>query len=331
MRAFITGIAGFIGSRLAAHLLEHGWQVSGIDDMSSGDASNVPHGAVCHLRDMTSFIDDVVSDARPDVVWHCAAAAYEGMSVFMPAFISNNIYAGSANVFSSAIAAGAKRIVFCSSMARYGVGHPPFAETDHPLPVDPYGIAKLAAEDLLRCLGAAHGVEWSIAVPHNVYGPAQNYTDPYRNVAAIMVNRMLQEKQPVIYGDGRQVRCFSYVDDVVPHLAKMGTADAAIRRVINLGPDEGEVTILDLAGRIARKIGMGLHPIFVPDRPCEVREARCSSQLARELLDYETRTDLDTGLGHLIEDIRRRGPKPFRYRFVPELPGAPKTWTEKLL
>ena len=82
-------------------------------------------------------------------------------------------------------------------------------------PVDPYGIAKVAAEQCLINLANLNGMEWNIAVPHNIIGPNQKYDDPYRNVVSIFINRNLQGKPAVIYGDGKQERCFSYIDDVI--------------------------------------------------------------------------------------------------------------------
>ena len=103
-------------------------------------------------------------------------------------------------------------------------------------PADPYAIAKVAAEEIVRNLCSLHGLEWVIAVPHNIYGPGQRYWDPYRNVAGIMINRCLLGKPPVVYGDGSQRRCLSYIDDVTGPLLKLATEDVA-GEVFNVGPD----------------------------------------------------------------------------------------------
>ena len=100
-------------------------------------------------------------------------------------------------------------------MARYGDIKQPFKENDIPDPVDPYGIAKLAAEKVVINLSNTHGIEYNIAIPHNILGPKQKYDDPFRNVASIMINLMLQNRQPVIYGDGEQTRSFSDVNDCI--------------------------------------------------------------------------------------------------------------------
>src|SRR6266576_7068678 len=120
MKIYITGIAGFVGSHLADYLLAMGHEVVGCDDLSTGDAENIPRGVIelgCGF-DIDSLRRGDFRDV--DIVFHTAAAAYEGVSNFSPSYISRNIYAGSAAVFSAAIAAGVKKIVFTSSMARYG-------------------------------------------------------------------------------------------------------------------------------------------------------------------------------------------------------------------
>ncbi len=341
MNVYITGIAGFLGGHLADWFVARGDDVRGCDNFSTGEVVNLTPA----LRDIVDYRD--IESLEPkdfdgvDVAIHAAAAAYEGVSNFSPAFISRNIYAGSAAVFSAAIAATVKRIVYTSSMARYGepIFRPyragdaacyqvPFSEDQAPDPVDPYGIAKEAAERLLVNLCETHGIEWSIAVPHNIYGPRQRYVDPYRNVAAIMANLMLMGQRPIIYGDGKQVRCFSYIDDVVPTLARMGLEPKASGQIINAGPDHGSVTILELAEMIAEIIGVPCNPVFLPDRPREVKHAVCSSDKARKLLGFEQRWALGDGLEKLVAYIVERGPKPFEYHLPIEIKSGllPETW-----
>ena len=100
-------------------------------------------------------------------------------------------------------------------MARYGNQKTPFTEDMKTQAVDPYGIAKVAAENILKNLCKINNIEWVIVVPHNIIGPRQKYDDPYRNVVSIMLNRMLLNKAPIIFGDGKQKRCFSYIDDCI--------------------------------------------------------------------------------------------------------------------
>ena len=213
MKILVTGVAGFLGSHLAEKLSDLNYEVIGIDNMSGGYKDNVPKKVkffnfdCCDLQKMNKAMKGV------EVVYHCAATAHEGLSVFAPVEITKNNYMASVSVFTSAIANKVKRIIFCSSMARYGDQKTPFTEDMNPKPIDPYAISKVAAENVLINLCELNNIEWVIAVPHNIIGPRQKYDDPFRNVVSIMINRMLQNKAPIIYGDGEQKRCFSYIDD----------------------------------------------------------------------------------------------------------------------
>lgn len=328
MKIWVTGIAGFLGSHLADKLMADGHEVEGNDNLLCGDRKNT--AAPFSYTDCRDF-DGMLRDFRifePDVVVHCAATAHEGLSSFSPSFITSNIYEASVSVFSAAIASGAKRIVYMSSMSRYGKQQCPFTEDMQPSPVDPYGIAKVAAEETLKVLGKTHNVSWSIAVPHNIIGVRQRYVDPYRNVASIMINRCKHGNAPIIYGDGSQVRCFSPVADCIQSIIKMvyGEADGEI---VNIGPDSGNMTILELAEFISNETNCHRDFIYVDGRPNEVHEAYCSSEKARELLDYHSRQSVQECLREMINNIE---PAEFIYDFPIEIEdGCPKTWTERLM
>jgi UDP-glucose 4-epimerase len=268
-----------------------------------------------------------------DIVFHCAATAYEGLSVFSPYFVSKNVFQITASLATAAIVNNVKRFVFCSSMARYGDNNVPFTEQMKPKPLDPYGISKVAGEEFIKNLSEVHGMEYVIAVPHNIIGPRQKYDDPYRNVASIMINLMLQKKQPIIYGDGNQKRCFSFVNDCIQCLEKMGFQENLNGEVINIGPDEEFITINYLAGVIAELLNFDLNPRYFPDRPQEVKMATCSASKARELLGYKTEYDLKQGLQEMIDWIIEVGPKPFKYHIDLEIINekTPVTWKERKL
>jgi UDP-glucose 4-epimerase len=333
MKIFITGVAGFLGSYIADYFINQGHSVAGCDNLFGGSLENVNKKVEFYNHDITNLKNYAEIMQGADVVYHCAAAAYEGVSLFAPSFICENIFTGSVNTFTAAIQAGAKRIIYCSSMARYGTNVTPFYETFEPNPQDPYGISKEAAERVLINLCQHHGVDWVIAVPHSIYGPRQKYNDPYRNVVSIMANLMLQGRQPVIYGDGEQKRCFSYIDDCVEILAKMATASQAVHEVINIGPDEEFISINELASKLSNIIGFNQMPVYMPDRPGEVKLATCSANKARKLLGYKTTVFIDDGLKELVSWIKDQGPTPFEYHFEVEIKNEllPKTWREKLI
>ena len=267
-----------------------------------------------------------------EVVYHCAAAPYEGLSVFSPSMVFDHTLQSTVAMLTASINAGVKRFVFCSSMSRYGNQSAPFTEDMPTAPADPYAIAKVAAEEVVRNLCDLHEVEWVTAIPHNIYGPGQRFWDPYRNVAGIMINRVLSGKPPVVYGDGSQRRCLSYISDVTGPLLKLATEDVA-GEVINVGPDDDGCTIAELAELVLEICGSDLDPVFLPARPAEVHTAHCSAAKARKLLDYEPKVSLEGGLARYAGWIAERGPREFDYHLPIEITNtplqAPATWTER--
>lgn len=333
MKVFISGVAGFLGSHLADAMLREGHHVVGVDNLIGGYIDNVPEDVEYYqvdcryLNTMRKLMKDV------DIVYHAACTAYEGLSVFSPELVCQNTYQITASLLSAAISNNVKRFVFCSSMARYGTQESiPFTEYMIPKPQDPYGISKLAAEKLIECMSAVHGMEYVIAIPHNIIGPRQKYDDPYRNVASIMINLMLQGRQPIIYGDGEQKRCFSFVNDDIKCLKKLAFQEGLSGEIFNIGPDEEFVTINELAKTIADLIGFNLDPVYVGDRPQEVRLATCSADKARRMLDYSTEYSLERGLKEMIDYIATKGTKKFRYHIDLEIVNdkTPVTWKERM-
>jgi UDP-glucose 4-epimerase len=330
----ITGVAGFLGSHLADKFLAEGYRVIGIDNLIGGYLDNVPDGVEFYIEDLAEEVEmltDIMQGA--DLVVHAACTAYEGLSVFSPSLITRNTVQATVNTVTAAIAVGAKKFIYLSSMARYGDhGGALFDETWETRPQDPYGIAKVSAENLTKNLCDVHGLDWVILVPHNIIGPRQKYNDPFRNVASIMSNRMLSGQQPIIYGDGSQQRCFSFIDDVVGPLWVACQSERAIGQVINIGPDEEHVTINELSERLAEIIDFELDPIYTPGRPQEVPVALCSSNKARSLLNYNTSTKLQDGLVQLVQWIKDQGVKEFNYHLPVELvtDKTPQTWTKRL-
>lgn len=333
MKIFITGVAGFLGSHLADRMIALGHTVVGNDTLIGGYLDNIPQGVefyqidCCDIEAMTTAMKDC------DIVYHCAATAHEGLSIFSPNFITRNIFQASVSTISAAAQNKVKRFVYCSSMARYGNQEYPFKETQAPNPVDPYAIAKVAGEDVLKCIAELNNMEWIIAVPHNIVGPRQRYDDPFRNVMSIMINRVLQGKPPIIYGDGSQMRCFSFIDDCIFCLERLAFDSTIKNDTFNIGPDEEFITIRELAELIIKELNFNGKPTYVPDRPKEVKYATCDATKARQQLGYKTSVSLIEGLRQTINYIKQRGSKPFDYSYPLEIVNkhTPKTWSEKLM
>jgi len=333
MKIFITGVAGFLGSHLAKRMIDLGHEASGNDNLIGGEKSNLPEKIKFFEADCNDLekMSDIIKGN--EIIYHCAATAHEGLSVFSPNIITKNIFQASVSTITAAIQNKVRRFIYCSSMARYGSQDYPFTEDMETKPEDPYGVAKVAGENILKLLADLNGMEWNIAVPHNIVGPNQKYDDPFRNVLSIFINRNLQNKPAVIYGDGKQKRCFSYIDDAVYCLEKIALDKNINKEIINIGPDEEDVTISELAEMVANEIGFNGKPLHLSDRPKEVRFATCSANKSRKLLNYKTKTSLKEAIKKTTEFIKKSGTKPFKYYLPIEIINdkTPEAWVKKLI
>ncbi len=342
MRVLVTGAAGFMGSHLVDALLAEGHEVYGVDDLSGGFMRNVPAGCRftrLDLRDraLTDVAVDAVSLPGPiDVLYHLAADATEGRSQFTPHSACERNLAAYLNTLVPAIRCGVRKVVLTSSMSVYGAQTPPFSEGMPRQPVDVYGHAKAAMEGVTEALADVHGFRYTIIRPHNVYGPRQNLADPYRNVVAIFVNRLLRGLPPLVYGDGEQRRAFSYIDDFTPYCLRCGFEEQTDGQILNIGPRE-ECTVNTLARLVLEAFGEDpdghLAPVHVPDRPREVKSAFCTCEKAERLLGYRTTVPLAEGIRRMVEWAKALGPQAPRYLDELELPApnTPETWTMRLI
>ena len=333
MKIFITGVAGFLGSHLAKKMIDLGHEVSGNDNLIGGEKSNLPEKIKFFETDCNDLekMSDIIKGN--EIIYHCAATAHEGLSVFSPNIITKNIFQASVSTITAAIQNKVRRFIYCSSMARYGSQDYPFTEDMETKPEDPYGVAKVAGENILKLLADLNGMEWNIAVPHNIVGPNQKYDDPFRNVLSIFINRNLQNKPALIYGDGKQKRCFSYIDDIIYCLEKIALDKNINKEIINIGPDEEDVTISELAEMVANEIGFNGKPLHLSDRPKEVRFATCSANKSRKLLNYKTKTSLKEAIKKTTGFIKKSGTKPFKYYLPIEIINdkTPEAWVKKLI
>lgn len=321
MKILVTGGAGFLGSHLVDKLLDEDHDVVVVDDMSGGFEDNVAQKAFLVKADCRDYkeMDKTFKIHQPEIVYHLAANAAENKAQFSPIDITSRNYDAFIKVITPAIRYGVKRFVFTSSIAVYGALQTPFKEDDKPEPEDLYGITKLAIEQSLAVLAKVHGFEYVITRPHNVYGPRQNMSDPYRNVVTIWMNALLRKEPCFIYGDGEQRRCFSYIDDVVDALYKSGFYDVS-GRTFNIGADK-DYSLNELATAI------GVKPERLPDRPQEVKEAIADHTEAVTGLYYVDKTSLKEGIKKTWEWCKAQGPVyPIYDKLEIESDKAPKHW-----
>jgi UDP-glucose 4-epimerase len=332
MHIFITGVGGFLGSNLANFYLKKNFKVSGCDNLIGGNLDNIDKGVHFYKIDCENLEEMTKATKNVDVICHAAAIATEGLSVFSPVMICKSNVLASTSTFTAGVINKVKRIVFCSSMARYGKTKIPYKEEQFLEPCDPYGISKVAAEKILINLSETHKFEYNIAVPHNIIGPNQKYDDPYRNVVSIMINLMLQNRRPIIYGDGEQKRSFSDVEDCIYCLDKLITDKNIISETVNIGPDEEQISINELYKKLSNKLKFNLEPLYYPERMQEVKNAYCDSNKARKLLGYNTSVSLDESLNKIVDFIMFKGAKKFDYMYKLEInnENTPETWKNKV-
>lgn len=306
----ITGVGGLLGSRLADWIVENHPEIRviGIDDFSGGYRENVNPEVELFPFDLTKIdLDNIFSSFKPDYVFHFAAYAAEALSPFIRSYNYTNNLVATAKVVNMCIKHGVKRLVFTSSMAVYGQGTPPFDETAPRNPIDPYGVAKMACEMDIEIAGEQHGLDWCIIRPHNVYGAKQNIWDSYRNVLGIWMYKHLNGQPLTIFGDGQQVRAFSYIDDSLPCLWRAATLPEASKQIINLGGIH-EYSILEAANTLMDVMGGG-ELKFLPPRH-EVKYAYPTWQKSVDILGFQQNTSLHDGLTKMWEWVKLQPNRP---------------------
>lgn len=330
-KSLVTGAAGFIGSHVARHCLARGHQVVALDDLSGGFADQVPAGAVFVEGSVTdhALLDRLFAEHRFDYVYHLAAYAAEGLSHFIRRFNYTNNVLGSVNLINNAVRHEVKCLVFTSSIAVYGAGQLPMTEDMAPRPEDPYGIAKYAVELDLRAAGAMFGLKYVIFRPHNVYGEHQNLGDPYRNVVGIFMNQLMQGRPMTVFGDGRQTRAFSYIDDVAPLIAESVDRPEAWGEVFNVGADQ-PYSVNELAQAVAKALGMEPRIEHLPARH-EVVHAYASHEKAARVFGRREPVPLEEGLRRMAAWAKAKGPRAGRpFQGVEVWKNLPPSWKQSV-
>ena len=310
----ITGVAGLLGSRLADWIIENqpNTTVIGIDDLSGGYVENVNDSVKFVNLNLSSptapeQLNALFQEHQPNIVYHFAAYAAEALSPFIRNYNYTNNVVATANIINNCIKYSVDRLVFTSSMAVYGNGTPPFSEDSIRNPIDPYGIAKMACEMDIEVAGEQHGLDWCIIRPHNVYGAKQNIWDSYRNVLGIWMYKHLTDQPLTIFGDGEQVRSFSYIDDSLLPLWRAGTEAAASKQIINLGGIT-ESSIKEAAFILIDVMGGG-EVKYLPPRH-EVKYAYPTWEKSVDILGFEHKMDLHEGLTQMWEWARSQPMRP---------------------
>src|SRR5262245_23453372 len=323
----VTGGAGFMGSHVSDALIARGDRVVVLDDLSGGFIENLPQQATFVEGSVTNaeLVDRLFEQHQFDYVYHLAAYAAEGLSHFIKRFNYENNLIGSVNLINASVHSHVKCFVFTSSIAVYGKNQVPMDESMTPLPEDPYGIAKLAVEMELRASHEMFGLNSVIFRPHNVYGERQNIGDRYRNVAAILMNQLMQNQPMTVFGDGEQTRAFSYISDVAPVIAEAPYVERAYNQVFNVGADTA-YTVKTLANMIAKAMNCPADIKHVAPRN-EVVHAFSTHKRISAVFGYTARIGLEEGIARMVRWARSAGAKKSkRFPHVEIIKNMPTSW-----
>ena len=260
---------------------------------------------------VTDSIGACFEQHKFDYVYHFAAYAAEGLSPFIRSYNYQNNLVSTSRIVNECIKHDVKRLVFTSTLAVYGHGNGGiFDENQQQRPIDPYGVAKYGCEMDIQIAGEQHGLDWCIIRPHNVYGRNQNIWDKYRNVLGIWMYQHTINEPMTIFGDGKQTRAFSYIDDSIEPLWKASQDSRSSKQIINLGGIK-EYSINE-ANEILREVIGGGEVKYFEGRH-EVKHSIPTWQKSVDLLDFEHKTDLKEGLTKMWEWVKTQ---PVRDRFV---------------
>ena len=303
----VTGGAGFIGSHLVEGLLARGHRVRVLDDLSSGKRSN--------LRGIQDDVEVLWGDgADPrvarraakgiEVVYHQAAIPSVARSVEDPARSHTANATSTLSMLVAARDAGVRRFIYASSSSVYGDSPSlPKRESMPPHPLSPYAVGKLMGEHYLHVFASLYGMETLSLRYFNIFGPRQDPGSPYSGVISLFATALLAGRTPVIYGDGRQSRDFTYVDNVVDANLRALSARGLRGQVLNVATGR-RTDLLALLRLLASEIGRPARARRLPPRKGDVRHSVADISAARRLLGYAPKVDFDTGIRRTVEWYR---------------------------
>lgn len=304
MKVVVTGGAGFIGSNLAEELSNR-YEVTVLDDLATGRESNLSGLDVEFVRGSildTELLARTFRDAG--FVFHEAALPSVQRSVEDPAQSNLVNVNGTLNVLLAARDAGVKKVLFASSSSVYGdTPVLPKVESMTPNPMSPYAITKLTDEYYCRVFTSLYGLPTVALRYFNVFGPRQDPKSQYAAVIPNFIGRIIAGEPPVIHGDGRQTRDFTFVRDVVR--ANILAAESDAVGVFNVACQK-RIDLLELAGTIMDLVGTRVDPVHEPARPGDVRDSLADITLARDAFGYAPAYTLTDGLKETIQWFARK-------------------------
>lgn len=301
MKILVTGGAGFIGSNIVDELIEKKHKVVIVDNLATGNIKNVNKKAkfykvsVCDKKK----IDEIFKKEKIDIVIHHAAQLDVRKSVEDPCFDADVNIKGTLNILEACKNTKVKKIIFASSGGTiYGeCGSKAPDEKAFANPLSPYGVAKLSVEHYIKAYSALYGLKYTILRYANVYGPRQDVNGE-AGVVAIFIGRMSQNKEFFIFGDGKQLRDYVYVKDVVS--ANIKSLTKGNNEVINIGTNK-TTSVTKLAQELSKIIGYNKKPVFKPKRNGELFKSFLNISKAKKVLGWQPKVGIIEGLKNTVE------------------------------
>jgi UDP-glucose 4-epimerase len=305
--AVVTGGAGFIGSHLVEALLEDGFRVRVVDNLSTGYRANLDHlaGRFDWLEaDLADFEACRQAVDGAEYVFHEAAVPSVPRSVREPIESHTSGPTATLNMLEAARQAGVRRFMFAASSSAYGETEElPKVETILPQPLSPYAAGKLAGEHYVAVYARTMGLDGVSLRYFNVFGPRQDASSSYSGVISLFAKAMSEGRRPVVFGDGGQTRDFTFVTNVVAaNLAAMRSERPLGGVALNVGTGR-RVGLLELIAALNAILGTRLEPEFKPPREGDVRDSQACLQRIGALLGYRPTVDFEEGLRRTLDAI----------------------------
>jgi UDP-glucose 4-epimerase len=305
----ITGVAGFIGSALAYRLIEDGHSVRGVDNLITGKKENIAGAKGLDFREVDILDGPAMANACQDVdfILHEAALGSVPRSVADPVSTNSNNVEGTLNVLNAARAEAERtkkrvRVVFAASSSAYGdTPTLPKREEMFPNPMSPYAVTKLAGEFYMQAFWRVYGLETVSLRYFNIFGPRQDAESQYSAVMAKFITAMLRGDRPTIFGDGRQSRDFTYIDNAVSAnlLACEAPAEKVCGKTFNIACG-GQVTLIQMVDALNRLMRTKIEPIFGSERAGDIKHSFADISLARNSFGYKPLVGFEDGLKKTI-------------------------------